>query len=106
MLEFFKMVGVGWLFERRYIVIGLEGLVDILRFIDKVEHKGLLFPCTVTVESGLRVCIIEDQYRFILHHQVMEKVTDSDIAVSIIEETKQRFPNLRSISYDKSFHSN
>ncbi len=34
----------------------------------------------VPVEFGLRVCIIEDQYRFILHHQVMEKVTDSDIA--------------------------
>jgi hypothetical protein len=59
----------------------------------------------VPVELGLRVCIIEDQYRFILHHQVMEKVVDSDIAVSIIEETKQRFPNLRSISYDKGFHS-
>lgn len=59
----------------------------------------------VPVELGLRVCIIEDQYRFILHHQVMEKVTDSDIAVSIIEETKKRFPNLRSISYDKGFHS-
>ena len=59
----------------------------------------------VPVELGLRVCIIEDQYRFILHHQVMEKVTDSDIAVSIIEETKKRFQNLRSISYDKGFHS-
>ncbi len=59
----------------------------------------------VPVELGLKVCIIEDQYRFILHHQVMENVTDSDIAISIIEETKKRFPNLRAISYDKGFHS-
>ena len=59
----------------------------------------------VPVELGLKVCIIEDQYRFILHHQVMENVTDSDIAISIIEETRKRFPNLRAISYDKGFHS-
>jgi len=59
----------------------------------------------VPVELGLNVCIIEDQYRFILHHQVMEKVTDSDIAVSIVMETKKRYPNLEGISYDKGFHS-
>ena len=59
----------------------------------------------VPVELGLKVCIIEDQYRFILHHQVMEKVTDSDIAVSIIEAAKKRFPNLQAISYDKGFHT-
>ncbi len=59
----------------------------------------------VPVELGLKVCIIEDQYRFILHHQVMEQVTDSEIAVSIVEETKKRFPNLQAISYDKGFHS-
>jgi transposase, IS5 family len=59
----------------------------------------------VPVELGLKVCVIEDQYRFILHHQVMENVTDSDIAVSIIEETRKRFANLRAISYDKGFHS-
>ena len=52
MLELFKMVGVGWLFECRCIVIGFERLVDIFSFIDKVEHKGLLFPGAVTVESG------------------------------------------------------
>src|SRR6266568_7622829 len=27
----------------------------------------------VPVELGLRVCVMEDQHRFILHHQVMEK---------------------------------
>ena len=59
----------------------------------------------VPVELGLKVCIIEDQYRFILHHQVMEKVSDSYIAVSIIEDAKKRFPNLQAISYDKGFHT-
>lgn len=59
----------------------------------------------VPVELGLKVCIIQDQFQFILHHQVMENITDSEIAISIVTETKNRFPNLRSISFDKGFHS-
>lgn len=37
----------------------------------------------VQVELGLRVCVMEDSARFILHHQVMEKTTDDKVAVSI-----------------------
>jgi hypothetical protein len=59
----------------------------------------------VPVELGLRTCIVEDQHRFILHHKVMEKTTDDVIAVSIVEETKQRFASVGSISMDKGFHS-
>lgn len=59
----------------------------------------------VPVELGLRVCVVEDQYRFILNHQVMENTTDDAIAVSIVEEAKQRFGTLHSISMDKGFHS-
>ena len=35
----------------------------------------------------------------------MEKKTDDQIAVPIVEETKQRFPLLSSCSFDKGFHS-
>ena len=59
----------------------------------------------VPVELGLRACIVEDQHRFILHHQVMEKTTDDAVAVSIVEQTKQRFASVGSISMDKGFHS-
>jgi IS5 family transposase len=59
----------------------------------------------VPAELGLCVCVIEDQHRFILNHQVMQGTTDDEIAVSIVEETKQRFGALRSISMDKGFHS-
>ena len=59
----------------------------------------------VPVELGLRTCVVEDQHRFILHHHVMEKITDDAVAVSIVEETKQRFGTLHSISMDKGFHS-
>jgi IS5 family transposase len=59
----------------------------------------------VPVELGLRVPICEDQHRFILHHQVMEKTTDDRIAVPLIEETCARFAEVRSASMDKGFHS-
>lgn len=59
----------------------------------------------VPVELGLRVCVVEDQHRFILNHQVMEGITDGAVAVPIVEETKQRFGTLHSVSMDKGFHS-
>lgn len=59
----------------------------------------------VPVELGLRVGLIEDHYQFILHHHVMEKQTDEEIAVGITQETTKRFPNLCQVSYDRGFHS-
>jgi len=59
----------------------------------------------VPVELGLRVCIIEDQHRFILHHAVMEKMADTAIAVPIVRATKERFSEIQSVSMDKGFHS-
>jgi hypothetical protein len=59
----------------------------------------------VPFELGLKVCIVEDQYQFILHHQVMEKMTDDQVAVSIIDETIKRFSNFKESSFDKGFHS-
>ena len=59
----------------------------------------------VPVELGLRVCVVEDSHRFILHHQVMEKTTDDQIAVSIVKDSQSRFPALNTISMDKGFHS-
>ena len=59
----------------------------------------------VPVELGLRVNVVEDRDRFILHHQVMEKTTDDQVAIAMVDETQQRFPRLRAISMDKGFHS-
>ena len=59
----------------------------------------------VPVELGLKVCIVKDQFQFILHHQVMQKATDDQIAVSIIKEVQQRFAYFRECSFDKGFHS-
>jgi hypothetical protein len=59
----------------------------------------------VPVELGVRVCVLEDQHQFILHHQVMEKKTDDQVAVSMVEEAQKRFPNVTTCSFDKGFHS-
>ena len=59
----------------------------------------------VPVELGLKVCILEDQYQFILHHEVMQQKTDDQVAVSMVAEAKKRFPKLSACSFDKGFHS-
>jgi IS5 family transposase len=59
----------------------------------------------VPVELGLRICVVEDQYGFILHHEVMQGLTDDKVAVSIIAATKARFPALSVCSFDKGFYT-
>ncbi len=59
----------------------------------------------VPVELGLRVCIVEDQYGFVLHHLVMERQSDVEVAVEMIEQTKARFASLTRCSFDQGFHS-
>jgi hypothetical protein len=59
----------------------------------------------VPVELGLRVGIVEDQHQFILHHRVMEKEVDSDVAVTMAEKAKEKFANLNSMSFDRGFYS-
>lgn len=59
----------------------------------------------VPVEFGLRVCVVEDQYRFILYHEVMEKETDDQVAVDVVKETLRYYSRVRSFSFDKGFHS-
>jgi transposase, IS5 family len=59
----------------------------------------------VPVELGVKVCIIEDQNQFILHHRVMEKEQDAHVAVAMIDACKKKFPTLSSCSFDRGFHS-
>ena len=59
----------------------------------------------VPVELGVKVCVLEDQFGFILHHQVMEKKTDDQVAISMVRQAKERFPKLNACSFDKGFHS-
>lgn len=57
------------------------------------------------VELGVKVCILEDENQFILHHSVMEKQTDDQVAIAMVEGTEKNFGKLSSVSFDKGFHS-
>ncbi len=59
----------------------------------------------VSQELGLMVCVLKDQYGFILHHLVIERQTDDKVAVAIAQGAKDRFTNLAGCSFDKGFHS-
>lgn len=85
---------------------------------EKIPHKDKIFsifqPHTewiskgkagVPQELGLRVCILEDQYGFILHHQVMEKETDDKVAVAMVTSAQNKFSDLKGCSFDKGFYT-
>ena len=59
----------------------------------------------VPQELGLMVCVLKDQYGFILHHQVLEQQTDAKVAVAMAKGAKDRFANLAGCSFDKGFYS-
>lgn len=84
---------------------------------EKIPHKEKVFSifeehtewiskgkAGVPVELGMRVCILEDQHGFILNHMVMEQQTDEQVAVSMVARAKEKFPNLRTCSFDKGFY--
>ncbi len=59
----------------------------------------------VLVELGVNVCIVKDQFGFILFQYVMEHETDDKVAVPIIKAVQSRFDNFTGCSFDKGFHS-
>jgi IS5 family transposase len=92
---------------RRRVVLG-----------EKIPHEEKVFsifePHTewiskgkagVPQELGLEVCVLKDQYGFILHHQVLEQQTDDKAAVAMAQGAKDRFANFAGCSFDKGFYS-
>jgi len=59
----------------------------------------------VSQELGLKVCVLKDQFGFILHHLVMEQQTDDKVAVDMTQGAKDRFENLSGCSFDKGFYT-
>ena len=59
----------------------------------------------VPQELGLGVCVLKDQYGFIIYHQVLEQQTDDKVAVAMAQGAKDRFENLVGCSFDKGFYS-
>ena len=99
-----------------------ERQIDQIRrrvvFDEKIPHEEKVFSifeshtewiskgkAGVPQELGLSVCVLKDQYGFILYHQVLEQQTDDKVAVSMSQGAKDRFPNLAGCSFDKGFYS-
>lgn len=57
------------------------------------------------VELGVPVCVVEDQYRFVLDWSVLWRGEDVHVAVPLIEAVRATWPDLRACSFDKGFHS-
>ena len=57
------------------------------------------------VELGVPVCIVEDQFGFILHSEIMWQGSDADFAAPMVEITRKLFPDFRAASFDRGFHS-
>jgi hypothetical protein len=99
--------------ERQIDQIGRRVVLD-----EKIPHEQKVFsifqPHTewickgkagVPQELGLKVCVLKDQYGFILHHLVMEQQTDDKVALAIAQGAKDRFGNLAGCSFDKGFYT-
>lgn len=56
-------------------------------------------------DLGVPVAIVEDQYGFILHHEVMWEGSDVDAAVPLVKGALARHPEMRTCSFDRGFHS-
>ncbi len=92
---------------RRRVIIGetiphAEKVFSIFEPHTEWVSKG---KAGVPVELGVKVCILEDQHQFILHHEVMQQQSDDQVTVSMVKQAKQRFANLEACSFDKGFHS-
>jgi len=59
----------------------------------------------VPVELGLPVTIIKDQHGYILDYEVMETTSDVDVALPLTTRAKEKFPSIKSCSYDRGYWS-
>ena len=57
------------------------------------------------VELGVPVALIEDQHQFILHHRILWRGEDVDVAVPLVQQAQALYPELRACSFDRGFHS-
>lgn len=51
------------------------------------------------------MCIVEDQFGFIIAHRVMNKEQDKEVAFIMAKSSKKSFANLASMSFDKGYYS-
>ncbi len=83
-----------------------------------IPHRGKVHPISgphtrwiskgkagVPVEPGVPVRVPEDRHGFLPHRSVMWEGSDVDVAVTMVEEARARFPDLSVVSFDRGPHS-
>ena len=98
-----------------------EKVYSIFEYYTQWISKG---KAKAPVELGLRVAVMDDPFGFILQSQVMhqsieqqlesfknideitrKQITDEKITVTFLKDALEDFPNIKSVSFDKGFHS-
>lgn len=59
----------------------------------------------VMVEFGIPVAIMKDQHGYILTHEIMQGISDVDVAVPMLKKALLLYPLIKSCSFDKGFWS-
>lgn len=59
----------------------------------------------ISQELGHLICILRDQFGFILNHKVLEKEKDIDMVVPFIKESKEKFSAITGCSFDGGYYS-
>ncbi|MBL4863244.1 MAG: hypothetical protein JKY09_09550 [Crocinitomicaceae bacterium] len=85
------------------VIPSSEKLYSIFETHSEWLSKGKKFN---PVEIGHNVLIATDQFNFIIHHQVLEKQVDVQVAQDVATKLVEKFPELiKSLSFDKGFYS-
>ncbi len=85
------------------IIPSSEKLYSIFETHSEWLSKGKKFT---PVEIGHNVLIATDQFHFIVHYQVLEKQTDSQVTQGLATILVNKFPDcIQSLSLDKGFYS-
>ena len=75
-----------------------EKMMSIFETYTEWIVKGKSRP---SVELGKKLSITTDQFNLILFHKVMDKEQDSDIVIEIVDQIRNKYPLIESISLDK-----
>ena len=94
----------------------MEQVERHLLYGETIPHREKVFPIfethtrwnqkgksDVAVELGVALCIVEDQFQFILHHKILWQ--GSDVAVPLVAETQAWYSEVRMASFDRGVHS-
>ena len=86
---------------KKEIIPSSEKIYSIFELYTEWKSKG---KSNKPVELGLNVLISSDQYGFILHSKVVEKQSDNQLVIAVVDQLMAKY-KIQSWSFDKGFYS-